>query len=147
MSGKPDPKPTRRVVDPAAVRRAGLREDECGSCRRPGSNSHHVIPKGSPHHGDDIEENAIVVCGTGSQGCHGALHGSAYVDRAGKRWAESDVRYALGRTILSRRRDIIGYVLTKLGPSAGAAWLERRYQILSSEIRCELEAAEKEGSE
>lgn len=130
---RPDPKRARRVVDAQAMQRARLREDECGSCGRRGANAHHILAKGSPHFGDDVLENLIVLCGSGSMGCHGALHGAPYIDGKGKRWDGAEVRVALGRAFFSRRRDIISYVLGKLGHEPGARHLER-YGLTSAEI-------------
>ena len=55
----PDPKPEPRLVDRDALKRAGLLSDECASCGKPPANVHHVIPKGSPHFGDDVPETAV----------------------------------------------------------------------------------------
>lgn len=139
MSGQPDPKPVKRprklirVVDPAAVGRARLTEDECGSCRKPPSNAHHVVPKGAPYFGDDVPENIVMVCGSGTDGCHGALHGSPYVDGRGKRWPEAYVRAQIGITLRHRRPDVIRYVLEKMGDEAGRDYLRRRYYVRSVE--------------
>lgn len=109
--------------------RARLASRTCAACGREASNAHHVIPKGSPYFGDDVVENLVMVCGTGTIQCHGALHGSPYVDTAGVRWTEKDVRHAVGRTLVRRRPDVIAYILGKLGETAGADYLERRYGV------------------
>lgn len=111
------------------LRAARLRWDECASCHRPPANGHHVVPRGGPYFGDDLIENIVLVCGSGTMGCHGALHGAPYVDRAGRRWTEEDVRRAIGSTISSGRPDTVAYVLSKLGDLAGADYLSRRYMI------------------
>lgn len=139
MSGDPDPKPERRprrqirTVDPDALAVARLSGDECASCRRPPANCHHVVPKGAPHFGDDVPGNIVLICGTGTVGCHGAIHGAPYVDGRGKRWTEAYVRAQIGITIRKRRPDVVAYVLAKLGDEAGRDYLARRYYVRSVE--------------
>lgn len=90
---------------------------------------HHVVHKGSPDFGDDVPENLVMVCGSGSSRCHGALHGAAYVDADGKRWTSAEARRSLGVWLLAHRPDVIAYVLGKFGDEAGRSWLERRYLV------------------
>lgn len=111
------------------MRVARLMWDECASCHRQPSNVHHVVPKGSPYHGDDCIANFVLVCGSGTMGCHGTIHGSPHVDRTGRRWTEEDVRRAVGVTIKKTRPDTIAYVIGKLGEDAGRSYLERKYFI------------------
>lgn len=135
MKGEPDPKPKRRArgqireVDQHALAVARLSGDECAACGKPPANVHHVIPRGSPYFGDDVEANALLICGSGTMGCHGAYHGSPYVDEKGRRWTSEDVRRALGRTITTTRPDTVSYVLDKLGDVAGRDYLRRTYFI------------------
>lgn len=126
----PDPKPAPRVKDSDALARARLRGDECAGCGRPPANGHHVLPKGSPWFGDDVEANIVLVCGSGSWRCHGALHGNPYVDHAGIRWTRQEVREAVGRFILARRPDTVEYLLTKLGWAAGREYLRTHYFVV-----------------
>jgi hypothetical protein len=125
----PDPRPPRRIIDLSAMRRARIAGDECCSCGRPPSNVHHVIERGAPHHGDDTAANLVLVCGSGTTGCHGALHGSPYVDGAGVRWTSEVVRGRIGRHLALRRPDTIEYVLGKLGSSPGRVFLRRHYHL------------------
>lgn len=122
----PDPKPDPRIKDSAALARARLLWDECAACGKPPANGHHVLPKGEG--GDDVEANIVMVCGSGSWRCHGALHGSPYQDGA-RRWETAEVYAAVGAFLLARRPDTIEYVLTKLGWSAGREYLARRYHL------------------
>lgn len=129
MSG-PDPKPAPRVKDSAALARARLLWDECAACGRPPANGHHVIEKGAPWRGDDVEANIVMVCGSGTFRCHGAAHGSPYVsEHDGKRWTQQETRTAIGRFILKHRPDTIAYVLAKLGDEPGREFLRRAYYL------------------
>lgn len=85
-----------------------------------------MIPRGAPHHGDDVAANLLAMCGSGTTGCHGAFHGSPYTDDRGRRWTTADVQAAVGRTI-SARPATLSYVLGKLGDQAGREFLRRRY--------------------
>jgi hypothetical protein len=138
----PDQKPgggVRRIVDPAAVRRATLRRRECAACGEPGANGHHVVEKDDG--GDDVDENIVTLCGSGTMGCHGALHGNPYVkvvvevgagtpdsyveERRDREW----VARRIGKHLVTSRTDVLLYVIDKLGPIAGRSYLERRYYV------------------
>ena len=128
MAGKPDPKPERRkrkqirVVDRKATTRAVLGQPKCALCPSPSATGHHVIPRGGPHFGDDVPENIVALCGSGTTGCHGKIEGADF-------WA----REALGVHLRERRPDTIEYVIRKLGgpqkPDAGLVWLERHLHV------------------
>lgn len=119
------------------MRRARALWDECAACGGPPSNVHHVLQKGSPHFGDDVIENFLLLCGTGTTGCHGAWHGSPYIayvkpieglprqERRDQAW----VAGRAGRYIVRERPDTILYVIEKLGLLAAGAFLERDYRI------------------
>jgi hypothetical protein len=145
MAGRPDPKPERRarepirIVDPAAIRLARLLSDECAACHRPPANAHHVIERGAPHFGDDVPANIVLLCGTGTGGCHGAYHGAPYeariitqfgvgVERRDREWVASRI----GKTIMAGRPDTIAYVIGKLGGIQGYDYLHRRYGIVTT---------------
>jgi hypothetical protein len=134
----PDPKQGKRIVDPDARRRVRARGDECAACGGPASNAHHVLQRGAPHFGDDVVENLLLVCGSGTMGCHGAWHGSPYVayvklvgdpvqrtERRDRDWVAS----RMGRFMLHQRPDTILYVIEKLGLIVGCNFLEREYLI------------------
>lgn len=87
-----DPKPAARIVDPAAVARARLSGDECVACGRPPGSVHHVIPRGEG--GDDVAANLVLLCGTGTTGCHGAHHGNPWYPE----WIERERTAAGGWT-------------------------------------------------
>lgn len=123
-----DFKPEPRIKDSDALARARLMFDECASCGKPPANAHHFLPKGSPWHGDDVVENIVLLCGSGSFGCHGAVHGSPYQDGS-RRWTTMEVRAAIGEHVLAQRPDVIEYVLTKLGWTAGREYLATAYYL------------------
>jgi len=134
----PDPRPVARLVDRHALRVARLTSDACAACGRTAGSVHHVIPRSEG--GDDVAGNLLLLCGSGTTGCHGALHGSPYVitrqvvqdyirvlgeveERRDADW----VAERLGLHIVNWRPDILTYVYGKLGREAGAAYLVRRY--------------------
>lgn len=148
MTGAPDPKPAkrerrpRRIVDHGAVKRSGLVNRECAACGKPAANSHHVIPRGGPHFGDDVPGNLVGLCGSGTMGCHGAHHGNPYVvhitpdARSMTKFAPFDerrdatwVNRRIGLYLGSHRPDVIEYVLGKLGVGPGTEYLRTRYQM------------------
>jgi hypothetical protein len=142
-----DPKQGKRIIDPDALRRARARGDECAACGRPGTNAHHVLQRGAPHFGDDVLENLILFCGSGTVGCHGAWHGSPYVhvtrgrivreERRDRDW----VAKRSGQFLLRQRPDTIAYVIEKLGLLAACSFLEREYLILANDTIRVYEAA------
>jgi hypothetical protein len=139
-----DPKQGRRVVDPDALRRARARGDECAACGGPPSNVHHVIQRGAPHFGDDVIENLLLLCGTGTSGCHGAWHGSPYVhyyqpwgkgaepvaERRDKPW----VAVRIGNFIERWSPDTAIYVVEKLGIAPAIVFLWNEYRIKETSV-------------
>lgn len=155
----PDPKPTstkgnrpRRTIDPYAIVEAKLTYPECAACGIRGANGHHVLPKDKG--GDDVIENIVTLCGTGTSRCHGAHHGNPYevrlpgppvapsptllfpegtfVFRDGGTYQRRDadwVNKRIGETLVRDRPEVIDYILGKLGWIAGADFLLRTYQI------------------
>lgn len=139
----PDPKPEPRVVDRRATLRKLLVDRECRACGEPAANGHHLIPKGAGR-GDDVDDNVIPLCGSGTTGCHGALHGNPYfwtppstpvfsrgsVAAVGQETPLSerrDSRWVRERIAARLRPEELAYVLGKLGDTAGIAYLERCY--------------------
>lgn len=73
-----DLKPPPRVVDPEAGLRKLRLERECRICERVPSghpldklNRMHVVSRAQG--GDDVEDNIVPGCGSGTTGCHGLL--------------------------------------------------------------------------
>lgn len=113
MTFRPDPKPKRRprkqirIIDRSATKRKMARDRLCRcGCGRLANHGHHVIQKGSPHFGDDVEENIIPTYFI----CHGEWHD-------GKK-----VRFLL-------KKEEIDYVLGKLGVEPGKIYLKRFYDL------------------
>lgn len=141
MSGQPDLKAPPRIVDPTATTRALLLYPDCAACLYPASNGHHVLPIGRGATGDDVVENVVGLCGTGTGLCHGAFHGNPYsvplcVGAEGKlgQYVRRDREWVcrrIGQHLLDRRPDVIKYVLWKLGPGPGPgrAFLSRVYYL------------------
>jgi hypothetical protein len=134
-----DPKAPPRIIDPAALKAARMTGEPCAACGGPPANVHHVIQKSAPYFGDDVIGNLLLLCGSGTSGCHGAHHGSPYlvdvpdsmfrerplVERRDAEW----VNRRIGITIQARRPDIIAYVLGKLGDHQGRFVLEKIYYL------------------
>lgn len=129
----PDPKRGKRIVDRTAVRRTLLIDRACAACGRAAANAHHIVQKGSPHFGDDVEGNLLPICGSGTMGCHGAIHGTPYeVQVAFRSWTERRDAEWVGRRLglaIAARPAKIQYVLEKLGDSAGREYLARFYYL------------------
>ncbi len=133
---KPPPRPRKatRKIDRDASAAQLLRYGACCACGAPACNAHHVIPKGQG--GDDVLENLVSLCGSGTARCHGALHGNPYdhefakvgdvpfVERRDAEW----VLRRIGAHLLTRP-EVLAYVATKKGPDAGAYFLQRRYYL------------------
>lgn len=108
-----DPKPPKRIkADQNDWRRLRAEKvDRCRICELfvGDMTLHHIVPRAQS--GDDVADNLVPLCGSGTTGCHGLVE-----DR--DMWARS----LLGRR-LSRRE--IAYVVAK----RGAGWLERHYGV------------------
>lgn len=145
MSG-PDPKAPPRIRDRSALAAARLRFRACAACGRTAGGIHHIVQRGSPHFGDDVIENLLGLCGSGTTGCHGAVHGSPYVievewagegiverrvvERRTTRW----VAERIGEHLVRERPDAIAYVLERVGAGPGGEaaawdWLRRTYHV------------------
>lgn len=150
MNVTPDPKAGKRIVDPAVVRATLHRFNWCAACGGPASNAHHVIQKGSPHFGDDLPGNIMGLCGTGTMRCHGAMHGSPYLEKvtdtrtsAGvweERRDQAWVAERIGRDMINNRLDVIDYVVWKLGEVSGWDYLKRTYLLDLCSVRCASES-------
>jgi len=127
---EPNPKPTPRIRNRNATKIKLLSDSLCRACRATATNCHHLIPKGSQR-GDDVPQNLIPLCGSGSEGCHGALHGNPYVAKhVHSEWEVTErrdsewVRRQIGQRL---RPEELMYVGAKMGAEAGAEYLRRRY--------------------
>jgi hypothetical protein len=110
----PDPKPRPRIHDPSAMQRAHYEGDCCVACGVTGPlNAHHVLSRARG--GDDVPENLLLVCGSGTTGCHGMFHAGS--------WA---VAAAIGLALTPAH---VAYVLDRLGETAGRDFLLREYAV------------------
>ncbi len=133
MSGQPDFKPPPRIVDRTATKRALLTYPTCLACGQAAANGHHILAVGRGQSGDDVIENIIGLCGSGTMRCHGAFHGNPYtvqignwvldVERRDREW----VARRIGERLPTARPDVVAYVLGKLGREPGGAFLEATY--------------------
>lgn len=119
-----DFKPRPRIIDKKASIRKLLADPTCRACGQPATNSHHLLGRGQ--RGDDFEDNLIPVCGSGSHGCHGALHGSPYMTPGGRRWEAQDVRRAIGMRITPAE---LAYLVERLSEAQAEDHLRRNYHV------------------
>ena len=106
----PDPRPPKRVKDSALMKRLHQRWRECCLCGTTGPHLslHHV----HRHPRDDVEANLVMVCGSGTTGCHGRIE------------ARDRVVGALLRDwLLLERPDTLEYLRGKLGAFAAREYL------------------------
>lgn len=73
-----------------------------------------------------MEANLVPLCGSGTTGCHGALHGTPHVID-GERWTAERVRLGIGRHIREGRADVLEYLTAKIGRFPALDHLDRLY--------------------
>jgi hypothetical protein len=114
-----DPKRAARIKDPELMRQAHWAFDECVICGGIDITIHHVLSRGQG--GDDVWENLVALCGSGTHGCHGNVEGGL----------ESACR-ALGRHLQAERPDTLDYLRRRLGSAEAAGeFLRRRLRVSS----------------
>lgn len=90
-----------------------------------------MLPRGE--RGDDILANMLLLCGSGTSGCHGAWHGNPYVAQKGhwvldvERRDRAWVGQRIGEHIRRERLDTILYLTLKLGRDAAEDYLRKHY--------------------
>jgi hypothetical protein len=117
-----DPKAGARIKDPELMRQAHWAFDECVICGDIQVTIHHVLSKSSTAWGigDDVWENLIPLCGSGTTGCHGAVEGEL-----------DSVCRAVGLYIVEHRPDTVDYLIRKLrSREAAEEFLRRRYRVV-----------------
>ncbi len=112
-SYEPDPRPEKRIKDPAVMRGLHHRGVICVICGKPAS-LHHIYPTGQG--GDDVESNLIGLCGDGAQGHHGLYHAG-----------DTRTKITLGAFIQEERSDFVFYLQGKLGEEAAREWLRQKF--------------------
>lgn len=114
-----DFKTGRRIKDPELLRQAHWAFDECVVCGSIEISVHHILPRGQE--GDDVWENLVPLCGSGTHGCHGAVEAGL-----------DSVCRALGVYVTRERPDTLLYLKNKLGgPKAAGEFLRRRLRVSS----------------
>ena len=109
-----DPKREKRIRDPELVRSMHFVFEECCICGNVLFSVHHVLKR--LQGGDDVKENLVPLCGSGTTGCHGDVEG-----------AERAACAALGRYLKVERPDVISYLGLRLGSHVAAAeWMRQR---------------------
>lgn len=109
-----DPKREPRIRDPELLRRMHFEFEECCICGNVLFSVHHVLKRSQG--GDDVKENLVPLCGSGTTGCHGAVEG-----------AETAACAALGHYLTHERPGTIAYLGSRLGsPVAAAEWMQQR---------------------
>ena len=104
-----DPRPTAVIKDKALLKSLHLRWRECAICGEVEPLSLHHIHK---HPRDDVEGNLVMVCGSGTTGCHGRIESRDPV-----------VLRLLFEHIVGERPDVVAYLRKKLGRQWADAWL------------------------
>ena len=94
-----DPKPASRVKDPGVFRVLHLEWRECALCGSIGPLSLHHVSK---HPRDDLRSNLVMVCGSGTTGCHGLIESRNF-----------EKLRELGEYLLEHRPDTIEYLRAK----------------------------------
>ena len=115
MEVKADPRPPKRIRDPEVLARLHRQWRSCAICGDSTSrlSLHHIYPKGQG--GDDVEGCLVMLCGSGTTGCHGEVE--AHLPGASR---------ALRIYIDLSRHDVIEYLDGKLGGlDAAFGWLDR----------------------
>lgn len=114
----PDPKPKGAIRDPALLRALHLRWQHCALCLyTPGKKNRHwqrSLHHISKHPKDDLEENLVMLCGHGTDGCHGRIEAH-----------DADVKRALAVYIYQRRPDTIAYLDERFPIEGADAWMTR----------------------
>ena len=108
----PDPRPSKRVKNPKAMK--AVHEKGCFcvlNCGDKGE-AHHVLFKSQG--GDDDPSNLVCLC----QRHHQLVHAE-----------DTPTLVLLGEHLLLERPDTISYIKGKLGDAEGAAWLARRLHV------------------
>lgn len=104
-----DPKDPPRIVDPTAGIAKLRAEGECRICeRRPSGhpldalNRMHVVPRSQG--GDDVDDNIVPGCGSGTTGCHGLLTSAMEDPRHPEGLTVAEARDRMNRRLTDRER-------------------------------------------
>lgn len=109
-----DPKPEGRIRNPRLLRELHVRWKCCALCGSTtnGLSLHHI----SRHPRDDEEGCLVMLCGSGTTGCHGRVEARDPV-----------ILRLLGEHILKARPDTIAYLYERKGVTAAQEFIRRHY--------------------
>lgn len=114
-----DPKPPPRVRDPELMRRLHIEWRECALCQASLGGTtplslHHVVRRGRG--GDDVRANLVMLCGSGTTGCHGRVEAH-----------DPLARLLLHDYLLDHRDDTMEYLAYRFPAEGAERWLARVY--------------------
>jgi hypothetical protein len=120
-----------RIVDPDAGWRKIRIEGECRLCGHVPSghpldklNRMHVVPRSQG--GDDVDDNFVPGCGSGTTGCHGLLTAKMEIPSHPEGFTVADALDAMNRSLTDRERR---YAAAEKDPD----WIDRTYPRRSDE--------------
>ena len=113
---------TEKAIEASFALQVWTRERNCVACGEPGSNAHHVL-FGS-HGRTQDPRGGVMLCGSGTIGCHGLFHEG-----------DEKTRREIGEYILDRRPDTIEFMVEQLGSGrAVMEYLDRVYCLADGAI-------------
>ena len=111
---QPDFKPPKRIKGKELFRELHGKWRCCALCGSTENLSlHHIIRRSQG--GDDVEANLVMLDGSGTTGCHGAVEGR-----------DGPTLHALATYLLNKRPDTLAYLVGKMGPAAASDWFKRQ---------------------
>lgn len=111
----PDPRPRAKIKDPELLRSLHLVWRECALCGVTEPRSLHHISK---HPRDDVTGNLVMLCGTGTTGCHGLVEAR-----------DPETVWALGVYIRVSRGDVLSYLYATKGVEPAKEWMRQHLLI------------------
>ena len=101
-----------RVRNPELLKALHLRWKSCALCGSTGKLSlHHIIR----HPRDDVVANLVMLCGSGTTGCHGKIEAR-----------DANTQRALGQYLLGKRPETVSHIAWRLGSlEAAESWFQR----------------------
>lgn len=88
---------------------------ECCVCGETSPRSLHHVSK---HPRNDVRGNLVMLCGSGTTGCHGRIEARDPVTMR-----------LLGEHIVARRQDVVEYLIEMKGPLAAENWMRENLLI------------------
>ena len=110
-----DPRPARRVKDPALLKALHREWTECALRHLPDGCAHRLSLHHIHKHRDDMRPNLVMLCGSGTTGHHGLVEAH-----------DPPTLRALYRYLSAYRPDTLRYLAEHLGsPERAGEWLTR----------------------